>query len=74
MTAEHIAAEALKLTPEEREQLADKLYSSLGETVTFEYEKEWAAVALQRSAEMDANPSIGIPADEVFRKAFEKLK
>ncbi|HTD45555.1 MAG TPA: addiction module protein [Bryobacteraceae bacterium] len=74
MNAEQLEAEALKLDPKVRAQLADRLYLSLDPLSEEEWAQLWAAEAAHRDAQMDADPSLGIPADDVFRKAYSKLK
>jgi Putative addiction module component len=74
MNAEQLEAEALKLDPKVRAQLADRLYLSLDPLSEAEWSQLWAAEAAHRDAQIDANPSLGIPADDVFRGAYSKLK
>jgi hypothetical protein len=74
MNGEQLEAEALKLDPQLRAQLADRLYLSLDPLSEEEWAQLRAAEAAHRDAQMDANPSLGIPADDVFRKDYSKLK
>lgn len=71
---EQLEAEALKLDPQLRAQLADRLYLNLDPLSEDEWARLWAAEAERRNAQMTADPALGIPADEVFRKAYSKLK
>jgi len=74
MSAEQLEAEALKLDPMVRAQLADRLYLSLDPLSEAEWCQLWAAEAERRRAQLEADPTLGVPADEVFRKAHSKLK
>jgi putative addiction module component (TIGR02574 family) len=74
MNAEQLEAEALKLDPMVRAQLADRLYLSLDPLSEAEWAQLWAAEAERRRAQLEADPTLGVPADEVFRKAHSKLK
>ena len=74
MDPEQLEAEALKLEPSLRARLAERLFMSLDSSSEGEWNKLWVSEALHRNTEMDANPSVGIPADEVFRKAYSKFK
>jgi putative addiction module component (TIGR02574 family) len=73
MNAEQLEAEALKLDPKLRERLAERLYLSLDPISDQEWSELWAAEAERRNAQMDADPTLGIPAEEVFRRAYSKL-
>jgi len=74
MSAEQLEAEALKLDPMVRAQLADRLYLSLDPLSEAEWAQLWAAEAERRRAQLEADPTLGVPAHEVFRKAHSKLK
>jgi putative addiction module component (TIGR02574 family) len=58
---------ALELSPAEREELADCLWSSLDppDAVADRTEDEWVAELDRRAAELKADPSQGVPWDEV---------
>ena len=76
---EQLEQEALKLAPEERAKLAASLISSLDsdgdESITDEEWREaWAAEAERRLAEIEADPSLAIPAEEVFRRIRARFK
>ena len=74
MDVEELASEALKLDPQAREWLAERLWASLGAPTKEEWNRLWGAEVLRRRAEMDADPSIGIPAEEVFREMRAKFR
>jgi putative addiction module component (TIGR02574 family) len=61
-----LEAELLKLTHKERAELAEKLWASLDTMSENELEEEWLDEAERRGAELDADPSLGQPAAEVF--------
>lgn len=58
---------ALALSPAEREELADSLWSSLDPPDASDgmTEDEWIAELNRRAAELKANPSLGLSWDEV---------
>jgi putative addiction module component (TIGR02574 family) len=68
-----LEAEALKLSPDERARLAERLLESL-ESLSEENERLWVAEALRRDAELDADPSKGRDAAEVMRDARARLR
>lgn len=72
LTAEQIKAEAMKLSPEERADLADWLWISA--TPREEVKAAWDAEIARRIAEIDAGVVEFIPAEEVFAKIDEKLR
>lgn len=74
MKIEELEAEALKLDPKSRARLAERLLTSLDELSEQETEQLWAAEAQRRDAQMDSDPGSGRPADEVFRKAWFRIK
>jgi len=74
MSTEELEIEALKLTPQERARLAEKLLESLENLSEDENAKLWAEEAERRKQEWDAKPSIGRPGDDVFRDASFRLK
>jgi putative addiction module component (TIGR02574 family) len=63
---ESIEAEALKLTPEERARLAERLLASLTED---DIEHAWATEVARRDAEADADPSTLVPYEEAIAQA-----
>jgi putative addiction module component (TIGR02574 family) len=66
--------EALKLPVGERARLAEILLESLDTLSEDEHRRLWAEEAARRDAELDADPSMGRPADEVFRDARARLR
>jgi putative addiction module component (TIGR02574 family) len=74
MSSEELETEALKLTPRERARLAERLLQSLENLSDEENPRLWAEEAERRDVAWDANPSIGRPADDVFRDARARLK
>ena len=77
MDIKTLEAEALKLDPQARAELATKLLESLEESPEpereGEHEQRWIEEIKRRDAEFEENPDIGIPADEVFREARARL-
>ena len=71
MTLEQLEAEALKLTPEERERLADSLYVSLHDQK--DVEAAWRDEIARRIAELDSGAEVGIPAEQVFAAVRAEL-
>jgi Putative addiction module component len=54
MTTEQVENEALKLNPEARAELAEKLLRSLEDLSDEDVERLWAEEAVRRDAELDA--------------------
>ena len=73
MNVVDLEKEALKLSIGERARLAEILLESL-DTLSEEHRRLWAEEAARRDAELDAGPSMGRPADEVFRDAYARLR
>ena len=69
MSIDELEAEALKLKPEARARLAERLLDSLEDLSDEENVRVWAEEAERRSAAWDANPDSGRPAEAVFRDA-----
>ena len=69
---ETLEAQALKLSPEERAQLADRLIASLFEDK--EIEDAWAAEVERRIEEVEAGRAKLIPADEAIARARAAVK
>lgn len=74
MNVDQLASEAMKLEPELRARLAERIYLSLDAFSPEESSAIWADEAQRRSSEMDSNPSLGIPAEDVFARSYAKLK
>jgi putative addiction module component (TIGR02574 family) len=69
---EVLEAEAMKLTPEERARLADRLIASLSEDA--EIEEAWAAEVERRIAEIEAGRAPVVPAADAIARARDALK
>lgn len=67
-----LEAEVLKLAPEERARLADRLLASLCDDT--EVEEAWAAEVDRRIAEIEAGRAQLIPAAEAIASARDALK
>ena len=69
MTIQQVEAEALKLKPQARAELAEKLLKSLEDLSEDEIERLWAAEAVRRDAEIDSGIASMRDAEDVFRDA-----
>ena len=69
---EVLEAEAMKLTPEERARLADRLLASLSDDAAIE--EAWAAEVERRIAEIEAGRAPVVPAVEAIARARDALK
>ena len=69
---EIVEAEALKLSPEERAQLADRLLASLSEDSAVE--EAWAAEVERRIAAIESGRTQLVPASEAIARARAALK
>ena len=74
MTLEKIESEALKLKPDSRARLAEKLLRSLEDLSEQENEQLWAQEALRRHVEIDTGVVKARSGKEVFRKARSRLR
>ncbi|WP_044969992.1 MULTISPECIES: addiction module protein [Sorangium] len=74
MNLPELEAEALKLPVAERARLAEALLASLDELSEEEHRRLWTEEATRRDAELDADPSRGRPAEDVFRDARARLR
>lgn len=74
MNLPDLEAEALKLPVAERARLAETLLESLDALSEEENRRLWVEEAARRDAELDADPSRGRPAAEVFRDARARLR
>ena len=74
MSTEELEVEALKLAPQERARLAEKLLERLENLSAQENAQLWADEAKRRDRAWDANPGMGRPAVEVFGEARARLK
>ncbi len=73
MTSDELKAEALRLSPEERAELASELLVSLDDLSEPEIERLWLEEAERRDAALDNGTARAIPADEVFSSARARL-
>lgn len=71
LTAEQIKAEAMKLPPEERADLADWLWVSA--TPREEVKAAWDAEIARRIHQLESGEVESIPAEEVLAKLKAKL-
>lgn len=71
--AQQILESALQLPQNARAFLAEKLIESLDAEADFEISDEWRAEIARRCEEIDNGMIELIPAEEVFKKAFEAL-
>ncbi|MFT3766605.1 MAG: addiction module protein [Minicystis sp.] len=69
-----LETEALKLPVADRARLAETLLESLDTLTEEENRRLWIEEARRRDAELDADPSRGRPAADVFRDARARLK
>lgn len=68
---EALEAEVLKLAPEERSQLFERLVASLDKDA--EIEAAWEREADRREAELESGVVTAIPGDEVFARLRARL-
>jgi Putative addiction module component len=73
MTADELKAEALRLEPRARAELARALLASLDDLSETEIEQLWLEEAARRDRELDEGTVEAIPADEVFARARARL-
>lgn len=70
---EEVMAIAMRLSLEERAQLAGKLLLSLDEPSESEVERLWLEEAERRLREFRKGKAKGIPAEEVFRRTIADI-
>ena len=73
MDIKTLEAEALKLDPQHRAELATKILESLEDLPEQESEQRWIEEIKRRDAEFEENPDIGIPEEEVLREVRARL-
>jgi len=73
MTLEEVEVEALKLSPNFRAKLAEKLLHSLEAIPDEEIERLWAEEALRRQDELERGEGAARPAGDVLRDARARL-
>jgi putative addiction module component (TIGR02574 family) len=71
MTLDDLTTAALQLSPILRAELVERLIVSLHGTE--DIHPEWSGELDRRDAEMDRDPGLGRPADEVFRRLRARL-
>lgn len=71
---DEVEAKALKLSPEERAELAHRLIESLEGPGRGDFEAEWIEEAERRYAEYRKGLVAGRPVEEVLRKAKARLE
>lgn len=69
-----LEAEALKLPVVDRARLAETLLESLEALSEDEHRRLWTEEAARRDVELDADPSRGRAAEDVFRDARARLR
>jgi putative addiction module component (TIGR02574 family) len=74
LPAEKIISEALELPVTQRAMVAERLIESLDVEESFELSPEWEEEILRRCREIDEGLDELIPAEEVFAKAYARLK
>jgi len=73
MTTEQVENEALKLKPEARAVLAEKLLRSLENLSDEDIQRLWAKEAVRRDAELDSGTASLRDAEDVFRDARARI-
>jgi len=73
MTNEQVENEALKLKPEARAELAEKLLRSLEELSDEEIGRLWAEEAVRRDEELDSGAASMRDAEDVFKDARARI-
>jgi Putative addiction module component len=73
MTNKQVETEALKLSPQARAELAEKLLRSLDDVSEEEIERLWAEEAVRRDAELDDGTASMRDAEDVFRDARARI-
>jgi hypothetical protein len=73
MTPEQVENEALKLKPEARAALAEKLLRSLEALPDEDIARLWAEEAVRREAELDSGTASMRDAEDVFRDARARI-
>ena len=68
-----LEVEALKLPVAARAHLAETLLNSLDVLSEDEHKRSWTEEAARRDAELEADPSRGKAAEDVFRDARARL-
>ena len=72
MTVAELFSASQALPPKERETLCTQIAESLDTALT-KQQKAWADIAERRAEELRSGKVSGVPADEVFAKARQRL-
>lgn len=72
-TLPQVQAQALQLSPEEREQLAEKLWQSLDEGSPADIRAAWDNELAQRVRALESGGAELVPADVVLGRLKQKL-
>ena len=70
-TVQEIEREALALPPDQRAQLVDKLWDSLGDTTYPALSQSWIAEIERRRKQLAEGQAKSVPGEEVSRHAWE---
>ena len=73
-TLEKLEQDALALPPEDRAQLVDKLWESLGDTTYPALSDQWKAEIERRRQEVLEGKGRPVPGEAVSRKAWQTAK
>lgn len=73
MQMDEVTQEAMRLTLEERAELAHRLLLSLEDATDSEIETLWNEEAASRLSDLREGRVQGIPADQVFRRAIKQI-
>jgi putative addiction module component (TIGR02574 family) len=74
MDLEELETEALKLSPDLRARLAEKVWQSLEALSDAENQRLWAEEALRRHDELERGAAAVPSAEDVFRNARSRLR
>lgn len=74
MTVESLLRQAEVLTPEERRELAERLLREDDPAADPPLSDAMKAVLERRMAELDANPSLGIPWEVVYAESLKRTR
>jgi len=74
MSFEDLKAEALKMSPKSRAELAKELLVSLDTLSDAEIEQLWIEEAIRRDGEIDRGVAQMRPSDEVFKRTRNRFK
>jgi putative addiction module component (TIGR02574 family) len=72
--ADKLETQALKLPPEQRARLAERLISSLDQATDADSEQLWIREAERRLDEIESNQVEPVPADRVIEKARSSFR